>query len=68
VIFSITLHHRNKNLLRYAPEKKSCPRVDKGKQLLKNLKLTIRLKNQNWTNPKIKNYKKVMNSDLPDHR
>jgi hypothetical protein len=32
-----------------------------GKWLLKNLKLTTRIKNKTWTNPQIKNQKRAMN-------
>jgi len=44
-------------LLIYAPENRSSPRVVKGKQLLKNEKLTIRLESKPWTNTQIKNHK-----------
>jgi hypothetical protein len=46
------------NLLRYTPENISSPRVVTGKWLLKNEKLTTRLKNKTWTKPQIKNHKK----------
>jgi hypothetical protein len=51
--FSITWHHGNTNLIRYGPENRyrSSPRVVTGKWLLKNYKLTARLKNKIWTNP-----------------
>jgi len=45
-------------LLRYATEKRATPRAVTGKWLLKNYKLTTRLKNKTWTNPQIKNNKK----------
>jgi hypothetical protein len=45
-------------LLRYGPENRPGPRVVTGKWLLKNLKVTTRLKNKIWTNPQIKNHKK----------
>jgi len=35
-------------MLRYVPEKRSSPRVVTGKWLLKNEKLTTRLKNKTW--------------------
>jgi len=53
----ITVHHRNSNLLRYAPENKSSPRVVTGKWLLKIEKLTTMLNNKSWTIPQIKNHK-----------
>jgi hypothetical protein len=31
-------------------------------------KLTTRLKNKTWMNPQFKNHKRVMNSDISDHR
>jgi len=52
-----TGHHTNSNLLRYAPENKSSPRVVTGKWLLKIEKLTTRLNNKTQTNPQIKNHK-----------
>jgi hypothetical protein len=45
-------------LSRYIPENRSNPRVVTGKWLLKNGKLTTRLKNKTRTNPQIKNLKK----------
>jgi hypothetical protein len=45
-------------LLRYAPEKKFSPQIVTVKWLLKNLKLTTRLKNKTL---------KAMNSDSPEH-
>jgi hypothetical protein len=42
----ITVHHRNSNLLRYAPENKSNSRVVTGKWILKIGKLTTRLSNK----------------------
>jgi hypothetical protein len=39
-----------------------------GKWPLENEKLTSRLKNKTWTNPQIKNHKRVMTSDWPYHR
>jgi hypothetical protein len=45
-------------LLKCAPEIRSSPKVVTGKWLLKNKKLTTRLKNKTWTNPQIKNHKK----------
>ena len=56
-LFSVIGQHRNSNLLRYAPENKSSPRVITGKWLLKKYKLTTRLKNKTWTNPQITNHK-----------
>jgi len=47
-------------LLRYLPENRSSPRVITGKWLLKNEKVTTRLKNKTWTNPQIKNHKKEL--------
>jgi hypothetical protein len=44
-------------LLRYTPEDTSCPRVVRGKRLLKNKKLTTSLNNKTWKNPQIKNHK-----------
>jgi len=35
-VYTINAHHRNSNLLRYAPENKPSPRVVRGKWLLKN--------------------------------
>jgi hypothetical protein len=55
-------------LLRYAPENRSSPRVVTHKWLLKNYKLTARLKNKTWTNLQIKNHKKSLGSVLSDHR
>ena len=46
------------HLLRYIPENRSSPRVVTGKWLLKNEKLTTRLKNKIWDNIQIKNHKK----------
>jgi hypothetical protein len=43
-------------VLRYASKNKSRPRVLTGKWLLKNYKLTTRLKNKIRTNPQIKNH------------
>jgi hypothetical protein len=57
-IFSINRLHRNTNLLRYVPENRSSQWVVTGKWLLKNWKLTTRLKNKTWTNQQIKNHKK----------
>jgi hypothetical protein len=56
-LLSITGQHRNSNLLWYIPENRSSPRVLLGKWLLKNYKLTTRLKNKTCTNPQIKNRK-----------
>jgi hypothetical protein len=43
-LFSVTGYHGNINLLRYAPENRSYPRLITGKWQLKNSKLTTRLK------------------------
>jgi hypothetical protein len=45
-------------LIRCAPENTSSPRAVTVQWLLKNKKLTTRLKNKTWTNIKVKNYKK----------
>jgi hypothetical protein len=37
-------------MLRYAPENRSRPKALTGKWLLKNEKLTTRIKNKTWTN------------------
>jgi hypothetical protein len=44
-------------LLIYAPLNRSSPRVVTGKWLLKNEKLTARLKNKTGTNTQIKNHR-----------
>jgi hypothetical protein len=65
-LFSITTHHRHSNLLRYAPENRSSPRVVIGKLPLKNSKLITRLKNKTWSNPQIKNHKKKNTCSIYD--
>jgi hypothetical protein len=56
--FSVTGHHRNNNLLRYAPEDRSSPTVIPGKWLLKSLTIKTKPKNNIWKKPQIKNLKK----------
>jgi len=59
-LLSITGHHRNTyfaNLLRYISENRTSPMVVMEKWLLKNFKLTTRIKDKTWTNPQIKNQK-----------
>jgi hypothetical protein len=46
------------NLLKYASENRSSPRIVTGKWLLKNSILTIHLKNKTWASPQIKHHKK----------
>jgi hypothetical protein len=50
-------------LLRFAPENRSSPRVVTGKWLLKNYKLTTKVKNKTGTNPQLKTIKRAMNID-----
>jgi len=45
-------------LLKQTPSNRSGPRGGTGKWLLKNEKLTTRLKNKTCTKPQIKNHKK----------
>jgi len=52
------------NSLRDAPENGSSTRVITVKWLLKNEKLTARLKNKTWTNPQIKNLKTSLELSL----
>jgi hypothetical protein len=54
-LFSITGYHRDSNLLRGIPENRSSPRVVTRQWLLKNLKLTTRLKNKNRNKTQKKN-------------
>ena len=55
------VHHLvswNSKLLKYLPENKFSPKIVTGKWLLKNKKLTTRLKNKTWPNSQSKNPKK----------
>jgi hypothetical protein len=63
MLFSTNAHHRHSNLLRYAPENKSSPRITKGKWLLENKYLTTRFKNITWPNSQKKTPKRAMKSD-----
>jgi len=60
---NITKVRRKNNLLRYTYENRYSLRAVTGKWLLKNSKLTTRLKNKMWTIPQTKTIKTAMNSD-----
>jgi len=56
------------NFLTHTRENRSGPRVVTWKLLLKNWKLTIRLKNKTWMNSQIETHKKNSELDWSDHR